>query len=320
MPVLTSPDVLPEAMRFITKVLLAQGGTTPKSELHRIIAPSGLQGAFQGSEQSEPGNKPGQIIVTSTLTAMASIGLVTYGRGDDADVTLVEEFADRLPKWDRLDGAAFASFFAQEAIDDRNLETESETKRDADGSERGDGAADLVHALAMLMWMPDPLDPLVFEAGPGRKSLQDFQTKTLGPDIDDWLLRNRERFPNFSRWATYLGFARLDPVGALVADASRGMASFVTEAVGNGGPVTECIDRLGMLLPFTDRGPVGSAVRGLLQPRYPPTDLSPGLSMAWMILASQGLITLALKDDALSLGFRIGPEQTVRYSHVEMAS
>ena len=142
MPVLTSPDVLPEAMRYITRVLLAQGGTTPKSELHRIIAPSGLQGAFQGSEQSEPGNKPGQIIVTNTLTAMASIGLVTYGRGDDADVTLVEEFADRLPKWDRLDDAAFASFFAQEAIDDRNLETESEDNRDADGSERGDGAAD----------------------------------------------------------------------------------------------------------------------------------------------------------------------------------
>ena len=320
MPVLTSPDVLPEAMRYITKVLLAQGGTTPKSELHRIIAPSGLQGAFQGSEQSEPGNKPGQIIVTNTLTAMASIGLVTYGRGDDADVTLVEEFADRLPKWDRLDDAAFASFFAQEAIDDRNLETESEDNRDADGSERGDGAADLVHALAMLMWMPDPLDPLVFEAGPGRKSLQDFQTKTLGPDIDDWLLRNRERFPNFGRWVTYLGFGRLDPGGALVADASRGMASFVTEAVGNGGPVAECIDRLGTLLPFTDRGPIGMAVREIVQPKYPPTDLSPGLSMAWMILARQGLITLALKDDASSLGFRIGPEQTVRYSHVEMAS
>ena len=210
MPVLTSPDVLPEAMRYITKVLLAQGGTAPKSELHRLISPSGLQGAFKGSERFEPGNAAANCRDTQTLTAMASIGLVAYGRGEDADVTLVEEFADRLPKWDRLDGAAFASFFANEAIDDRNLETEGEDKRDADGSERGDGAADLVHALAMLMWMPDPLDPLGFEAGADRKSLQDFQMKTLGPDSDDWLLRNRERFPNFVRWATYLGFARLD--------------------------------------------------------------------------------------------------------------
>ena len=320
MPVLTSPDVLPEAMRYITKVLLAQGGTAPKSELHRLISPSGLQGAFKGSERFEPGNAAGQLIVTQTLTAMASIGLVAYGRGEDADVTLVEEFADRLPKWDRLDGAAFASFFANEAIDDRNLETEGEDKRDADGSERGDGAADLVHALAMLMWMPDPLDPLGFEAGADRKSLQDFQMKTLGPDSDDWLLRNRERFPNFVRWATYLGFARLDQKGDLVTDASRGMAPFITEAVGNGGPIVECIDRLGTLLPFTDGGSVGVAVRELVQPKYPPADLSPGVSMAWMLCQGQGLITLSLKDDASSLGFRIGSEQTVRYSHVEMTS
>ena len=136
--------------------------------------------------------------MTNTLTAMASIGLVTYGHGDDADVTLVEEFADRLPKWDRLDDAAFASFFAQRPSTTGTLKPKAKTIA-MPWIGAGDGAADLVHALAMLMWMPDPLDPLVFEAGPGRESLQDFQTKTLGPDIDDWLLRNRERFPNFGR-------------------------------------------------------------------------------------------------------------------------
>ena len=57
--------------------------------------------------------------------------------------------------------------------------------------------------------------------------------RTLGPDSTIGFFGTGNGF-NFVRWATYLGFARLDQ-GDLVTDASRGMAAFITEASGMEG-------------------------------------------------------------------------------------
>ena len=99
MPFLNPPDVLPEAMRFIVRVLLARGGALSEDELLTLISPLGLSEAIAGEkkdieEESEPATRfrtGGRTIVKASLTAMRAAGLVEPGPQGDKGIRVTKD-------------------------------------------------------------------------------------------------------------------------------------------------------------------------------------------------------------------------------------
>src|ERR1700741_5511344 len=85
MALLTPPDILPEAMRFLLRAVLAhRGGRCEKRVLIALVAPEGLTEAMKalGSDKDDDTDAEntaasGRLIADRSLTALVSLGLVT---------------------------------------------------------------------------------------------------------------------------------------------------------------------------------------------------------------------------------------------------
>ena len=93
MALLNPPDILPEAMRYLVRALLAlRQPQIDRDELIALVAPPGLTEAMDSlaadaadTSEAEPDDlrTGGSIIAESSLDALRSLGLVCAGRQSD---------------------------------------------------------------------------------------------------------------------------------------------------------------------------------------------------------------------------------------------
>ena len=308
MPLLQSPDILPEAMRFILRVVLASEEPVPVEEARRLVAPATL-GWEQVENRDEPdskANKAGSLIFDKSLEGLRGLGVVTQQRSGDRAISAEDGLRERFPKWQQLSASAFSEFFLDEVL----FGFRSSAKSGQSG-----GGDDLGEVLAFSLFATQPLRGFATFSGDKGRRFQDAQRELLGPDSGDWLVLNEERYRGMVRWLTYLGIARPFDNFMLIEPSSclrRHVAAILTQEM----PLDGLLDRLGEHLPFTDRGTFGLRVRGLLLGGPPDGEISPGLAVGLTMLHESGVIRLFDRDDASNLGFRVDPEIVRRYSHV----
>jgi hypothetical protein len=308
MPLLQSPDILPEAMRFILRVVLASEEPVPVEEARRLVAPATLGWTLVESrdEPDSKANKAGRLIFEKSLEGLRGLGVVTQERGRDRAISAENRIRERFPKWQQLTASAFSEFFLDEVL----FGPRSSVKSGQSG-----GGDDLGEVLAFSLFATQPLRGFATFSGDKGRRFQDAQRELLGPDRGNWLVLNEERYRGMVRWLTYLGIARSFDNFMLIEPSSclrRHVAAIVTQEM----PLDGLLDRLGEHLPFTDRGAFGLRVRGLLSGGPPDGELSPGLALGLTTLQESGFIRLVNRDDASNLGFRIDPDAVNRYSHI----
>jgi hypothetical protein len=320
MPLLNPPDVLPEAMRLITRVLLARGEPLAEEELLRLVAPLGLVEALGGSEEADPESPReatkfktgGRTIARASLAAMRTIDLVTQGARGERAIVPAPIVTENFPSWEAVTAPAFAGFL-------RNTSLASAPDVLGEDEDSG-GAEDLAFAIALLFSVPGPLEPIgSFEHGTA-KTLAAYQTDQFGKDVGTWVVRSHIRYTPLLRWVTYLGLGRLlnlGPTGpGLVVDPSAALRHLALPLIDAQTPVAEFLERLAPAMPYSDRGRIGSKLRSRLSTGYPDDYLSPGLALGLHVLHLRGLIRLTPLSDAESLGFPLALDRVVRYSHV----
>lgn len=305
MPLLNPPDILPEAMRFLLRTVLAhQGRRCAKVALLALVAPEGLAEAMRSLDSDKEDDLDGEntaasghLIADSSLSALASLGLVAF---DSSDVTATDV---ALRHWRAASEVSAASF-------SRVLRLQIWRVAGADGA--GTRADDLVNALAVLFAAREPLRPFEFETGPGRW-FATAQTEWFGPHKGGWPVTNVEQFRPFCRWAPYLGLAQPINAKSLVADASRALLDDLTELPTKRHRAADFVTRCSEILPISDGG-----TRSLWKPNDR-QELSPGLSMSLCQLQVAGHLTLPPPEsdtDAVVITLDV-PGDPRRVSHID---
>jgi hypothetical protein len=312
MPLLQSPDILPEAMRFILRAVLSNEDPLPYEEARRLVAPAtlGTEKDESAEDPSSGSNKSGRLIFERSLEGLKGLGLVSQTRGVDRLLTADSRVRERFPKWQQLSARSFSEFFIDEALF---------APVDSSGPEQTNGGDDLAEVLAFSILVSSPVQGFKTFSGDTGRRFQDAQRDLLGVEREKWLVLNDERYRGMLRWLTYLGVARSFDSFLLIEPSSclrRHVADIVTEEI----PMDVLLDQLGERLPFTDRGTVGLRLRNKLSIEIPEREISPGLAMGLMILAESGAIRLLDRDDASNFGFRIDENAVSRFSHIALGS
>jgi len=316
MPFINPPDVLPEAMRFIVRLLLQAEEPVPHAEVVRRISPAGLAEVTSGTPLDE---KPklgtaGRIVVEATLTAMRGAGLVEVS-GSDREIGLTPLVSEHFSKWEEADAETFAQFLLEQVV-----AVASDVFEGSDEAKTG-GAEDLAHSISLLLQIPNPMDPISgFESG-GGKTLQAFQGEQFGlnPKKAGWLVPNNEQYLNVARWVSYLGFGYVDGSRGLLIEPSAVLKEPVQNVLGKTDmPLERFLEGLGSQIPITDRGAVASAVVNRLNTPQPKDQLSPGLAFGLCVLHKQKVIDLTSQADAASFGFPLREGSKERYTHIAL--
>src|SRR6266568_871012 len=308
MPLLNPPDILPEAMRFLLRAVLAhQGGRCTKAALLALVAPEGLAEAMRPLDSDKEDDSDGEntaasgrLIADRSLSALISLGLVAV---DGSDVTLTEV---ALRHW-RTTAEVTAPSFG------RLLRSQIWHVAAVDGAGEADSrAGDLVNALAVLFAAREPLRPFEFETGAGRRFAA-AQAQWFGSQKRNWPVTNDVQFRPFCRWAPYLGVAQPINSRSLVADASRALLEDLTGLPAERLRAADFVTRCGEILPISDGGP-----RSLWKPDDG-QELSPGLSMSLCQLQAAGHLTLPPPEsdtDAVVITLGV-PGDSRRVSHID---
>ena len=316
MPFINPPDVLPEAMRFIVRLLLQAEEPVPQAEVLCRISPAGLAEVTSGTPLDE---KPklgtaGKIVVEATLTAMRGAGLVEVS-GSEREIDLTPLVLEHFSKWEEVDAESFARFLLEQvvAVASHEFEVSDEAKTG--------GAEDLAHTISLLLQMPNPMDPISgFESG-GGKTLQAFQGEQFGlnPKKAGWFVPNSEQYLNVARWVSYLGFGYFDGSRGLLVEPSAVLKEPVQNVLGNTDmPLEQFLEGLGSQIQVTDGGAIASAVTNRLKVPRPEDQLSPGLAFGLSVLQEQKVIQLISKSDVQSFDFPLRDGSEMRYTHVAL--
>jgi hypothetical protein len=306
MPLLNPPDILPEAMRFLLRAVLAhRGARCPKPELLALVAPEGLTEAMRpldgGKDEDSDVDETaasGRLIADRSLSALTSLGLVAL---DGGEVTATEV---ALSHWGSASVVSAASF-------SRVLRSHIWRIAATDVAPEAEAVEDMVNALAVLFAARDPLRPFEFETGAGRR-FDAAQTQWFGPHKQDWPVTNATQFRPFCRWAPYLGLAQPITATRIVADASRALLEDLADLPHQRFRAAEFVTRCGTTLPIVDGGPrsLWKADDG--------QELSPGLSVSLRQLEAAGHLTLPpAESDTDTLVVTLGVlGESTRISHI----
>ena len=288
MPFLNPPDVLPEPMRFITRLLLTSKVPLAESELVDLLAPANLSSEGGAESTGNDINDAGKIIVTKTLAAMRGANLVTTS-GREAMTELTPVVHARFSKPGDVDADSFAAFITDEVLA-TIVPTET---TDA-------GAEDLARGIALLMEIADPLVPIYgFESvKSGVKTLEQELTQQFGSDNEQWPVRNKERYPPLARWTTYLGFGYVDPGGGLLADPTHVIRCALKKMDPASQSLGDFFDRLGKLLPCCGVGVASAQVSGSMSDPRSELDVAPALALGLLRLNAAGEFSLTKDSDA----------------------
>lgn len=309
MAFLNPPDAIPEAMRFMVRAIAAHPVGLAEDELLRLVSPQGLTEAASGEPIGrDSAAKPktgGRTIAVASLAALRGAGLLDRPQTGDRSIRIGPALSGRVDRWENMTAPAFA-----EVVRDTVLAAAD----DLSGDDAVSGAEDLAWAIALLLSVPDPLDPLVpFESA--GKTLRNYQTEHFGDDNADWVVRNNERYVSLLRWITYLGFGQVWKKG-LVVDPAPALEALAIPLLDQEMLVNEFVERIAGAMPYTDRGSIGTALRTRLSPPPAAGELSPGLAWGLRVLHVRGLVQLSPKSDAESMAFPFDPKQPHRYSHI----
>jgi len=294
-PLLNPPDILPEAMRFLLRTLLAhKDGACDKDELLALVAPSGLAEALKGVEKAEApdpsGEKQsgGQVIVQKSFDALTMLGFCSLEDGRVYASSLTRQL------WRTVDGLTALSFARQ--LRARVWQVE-------DSDQGGTRTNDLVAALGLMHATRDPLKPFFFEDGPGRR-FDVLQADRYGKDKDAWPVGNRWRWVPARRWAIYLGMGRPTPAPpratGLLADASRALAEDLDSVEPTTYAINAFIAQCALAVPICDTGRF-SKWTGIAD-----AEVSPGLSLSLRQLEIDGHLTLERQSDTDGMTVALG--------------
>jgi hypothetical protein len=278
---ITSPDVLPEAMRYLMRTVLScPGARCDRAELLLLVAPEGLPEAMRALGRDKPDDRTnentsasGKHIAERSLVALNTLKLVATDRSD----VVATDAALRL--WPQKSKVTAPSFSRALRAQVWQAAIAGEA---APSDERVD---DLVNGLAVLHAWPDPLRPFEFDDGPGRL-FNAAQTHWYGGVKADWPVTNDVQFWPFGRWASYLGYAQHVGTSAIVADASAALRDDLRMLPTARYRLEDFVERCAEVLPISDSGK-----RSLWKPDDP-RDISPGLSMTLSQLEACGHVSI----------------------------
>lgn len=282
MPLLTPPDILPEAMRFLLRAILAHpNARCPKTELLALVAPEGLSETMRALDKAKDKEEDhlesdntatsGKLIADRSLSALISLDFAAV---DAADVA-ASDVALRL--W-RDPSAVTAESFS------RQLRSQIWRIANAAAGATNSYVGDLVNALAVLFATREPLRPFEFETGNGRQ-FANAQTEWFGFNKSDWPVTNSTQFVPFYRWAPYLGLAQPITARSLVADASSALLEELADLPRRRLRAGEFVASCAEVLPIVDGGAYS------LWKSDGGHKVSPGLTMSLCQLEAAGHLT-----------------------------
>lgn len=310
MSLLNPPDTLPEAMRFILRALLANGGSMSEAEARRLVTPDGLTQPNAGRDDDAQEARGPASIFKASLDALRGLELVTQKLAGDRTIKIVQRVSDRFKDWSELTAKDFSDFLSNEIVF-------FPPQNAVDGVVKG--GQDLSEAVSFVMFVRDPLNGFsTFDGGVGRK-FQAVQFDELGEDRARWVVGNTERYQSLRRWLTFIGVARIFKNGMIIEPSSR-IEQHVLSIVDKETPIDKLLDRLGEVLPFTDRGTGGVMIKNRMETKFDGDVVSPGLAVGLEVLAAQGKVRLLDLDDAASFSFLSSSESRTKYSHIAPAA
>jgi len=315
MALLTPPDILPEAMRFLVRAILALSNDVERDELIALVAPTGLVEAIKSlgsdaetaSDDESDLKTGGTVIADKSLAALSTLGIVNTTKGRVSLAAVPREW--RKP-------TNVNSFSFSRHLRDRVFVTADPGVPVGDSA----GVMDLVYGLFVLHAADNPLQPFSsFEPDKSGhdRAFMEHQRSLLGDDRSGWAIPNREQWIPFRRWATYLGLASFGPSG-LIADAS----SALIQGLGGLPPaeydIEQFVAECARAVPILDGGS--------LHFPYSTTDsshslLSPGLSVSLLQLEADGLVVLSKLSDIGTRTLRVGTDNSADrpVSHIKWA-
>lgn len=304
MPLLNPPDVIPEAMRFLVRAILAvPGKQVERNELIAMVAPAGLVEAMKAlGRDTEPDadeddadpKKGGTLIAEKSLDALRMLGIV------QSDARQVSLTAVR-PSWTtpaHVDAVGFSDLLLDRVLALANP-----------GGVPGDsqGSTDLMQSIVALHVAGDPLWPFTaFEPAkkPETRSFSTEMRKHFGDERRLWSTPNATQWLSLRRWAVYLGLARPVGVDGIIPDGSTALARRLRLPAGD-YEVGEFITACAQALPLFDGGTLqfghdseGSGEHSVL---------SPGMSVSLLQLEADGLVAFSRLSDTGNKTIRTAP-------------
>lgn len=315
MSLLTPPDILPEAMRFLVRVVVATKGHVTREEAVALIAPAGLASSLaetgQATEDSEEegpepadGRTAGRVIAEASLSALLQLGMVVAG---EESIELHESLRSVWRKVDAVTAPSFARQLSRFILDEPGSAV----------------AADLLRACGLLFAAREPLVPFdAFDEASARRPFQQYQATVVGADLpqSEWPVGNKERWQSLKRIAPYLGWCEPVVLGAktfhLLPNCRRALGPVVQALEPQVLSGAQFISLCAQALPFLDTGTFA----------YPVDDvggtLSGGLSLTLLALERAKVITLIDQSDAEAFDLVVGsrPVDRRRFRSVEVLS
>lgn len=312
MALLTSPDVLPEAMRFLVRALLLFGPDgIERAELLDLVAPSGLVEAMQslgGDAETTPAagdpKSGGRVIATQSLDALRMLEVVVDRNGGKV-VAPADDLVDRWKRPTDVTAPLFCAFLLNRFFEkaEPNAESGSTT-----------GVTDFIQALELLYTTNEPMRPFDRFEPPdsdrtrGGHSFRDYQASVVGNDDRLWPVFNSTRWLPFLRWAIYLGLARQVGSSGIIPDVSAALTVRLADVPAGVYDIEDFVAKCATAVPLLDGGD--------LQTRHQPERqgdtavLSPGLSLSLVQLEADRLVKLEKPSDTGVRIVRLGRNRT----------
>lgn len=294
MAILNPPNILPEAMRFLVRAVVATKGRANRSELVELVAPFGLAEtmsrlhAGDDADDQSPGNARdgGRKIANDSLTTLLQLGILR----DEDDQIKIGDHGD--PSWRKAGVVAPSVFLA-------HLERAILTPN---GQQV---ASDLLGATAVMFATDTPLRPFDgFDESTASCKFVEHQQRVVGSeDPEDWFVVNKERWQSLRRIAPALGWmAPLHTNGrvGLVPNAATAVRRWIGSLRHGQHGATEFLQSAANQFPFLDGGAVAQC------PLEPTGTLSGGLSLTMRSLVHSGEIEFL--DDADAIRYSLSPD------------
>jgi hypothetical protein len=311
MALLNPPDILPEAMRFLLRSLLAlREPEVDRDELVALVAPPGLTEAMKslGSEAADILADPddlrtgGTVIATASLDALRMFGLVGQ-RGNR--VALTDTSTERWKNPADVTAESLCQFLLDSVMrmaDPRAMPGESS------------GVTDLVHALVLLYVAEQPLlpfdrfEPVVAEGSQPGRDFMNWELESRGSDRGAWPVPNKEQWLSFRRWAPYLGLARSAGATGLIPDASAALARRLPDLPSGDYDVRDFVARCASEVPILDGGALQFGHDPQIEGDH--AVLSGGLSVSLLQLEADGILTMDKRSDTGVRTLRLRPDRS----------
>jgi hypothetical protein len=290
MALLNPPDILPEAMRYLIRALLALGQPhVVRDELIGVVAPRGLTEAMASLTaaadvtDAEPDDLKtgGSVIAGASLDALRSLGMVEQ---DGSRIALTETAVNHWKKPGDVTPREMCRVLLERALQAADPQAPYGA---------ASGSTDLAQATILLHSADEPLLPFDrFESAPTGRSFAAWQLKACGSDrVKNWPVPNKEQWLSFRRWAAYLGLARPVGTNGLIPDASEAIIQRLSPLQPGDYDVRDFLGRCALAVPVLDGGALW---RGPETPTIGETSvLSGGLSVSLLQLEADGFITMA---------------------------